>query len=154
MILASPEVYAAAYTQYRHHDGYAKRAQLFRNFPDPILVVGCGFGYLVKELQLLDKVAGGVDASEYAVANCVTPAVSRLDIVTASVSRPFSTVITEDLLPWLTDDEAVTAAKNCAAHGAIVIHLVTVQGEADYNYHSCGYWMTLTNQLTVSLEGM
>lgn len=155
MRLASQEEFAAAYTQYRHHDGYRKRAQLFRHFPDPILVVGCGFGFLVEELLYLGKSAWGIDLSDYAEDNCVTENFSKVNITgDISLLPPFATIITEDLLPWLTDKEAVIAAKNCSAHGAIVIHLVTVAGEADYNYHSCGYWMTLTNQLTISLEGM
>lgn len=155
MRLASPEEFATAYTQHRWHEGYAKRARLFASFPDPILVVGCGFGYLVEELLQLGKSAWGVDLSDYAEDNCVTENFSKVDITgDISLLPPFATIITEDLLPWLTDDEAAKAAKNCSAHGAIVIHLVTVAGEADYNYHSTAEWMTLTHQLTVSLEGM
>lgn len=155
MRLASQEEYATAYTEYRHHKGYAKRAALFRNFPEPILVVGCGFGFLVVEFEKLGKVAWGMDAAEYADENRVTDRFLPLSVLDDPAPLgQFATVITEDLLPWLTDEEAKTAANNCAQLGGIVVHLVTEQGEADYNYHSCGYWMTLTNQLAVSLEGM
>lgn len=63
-------------------------------------------------------------------------------------------MVTESMLEWLTDNEAVVCAKNCALLSPLVLHLVTEQGQADYNYHSTGYWMSLTGQLTVSLEGM
>lgn len=157
MRLASKEDFfnGSIYTSYHHHEGYAKRAALFKWFPEPILVVGCGFGFLVKEFENLGKVACGIDASAYAVENRVHRHVRQISILQAPQSEhQFDTVVTEDLLPFLTDEEAKEASKNCAKLGGIVIHMVTEQGEADLNYHSCGYWMTLTGQLTTSLEGM
>lgn len=146
------------YTDYRHHEGYAKRAKLFEHFPDPILIVGCGFGFLVDELLKLSKGAYGIDASLYATLNRVNDRVSLKSILdpvdVESLRTRFATVITEDLLPHLKDEEAKIAAMNCSKLGGIVVHMVTEQGEADLTYHSTGYWMTLTNQLTVSLEGM
>lgn len=146
------------YTKYRHHEGYAKRARLLANFPSPILVVGCGFGYLVDELRKLGIIAWGIDASDYAFQNRTSRFVVKGDILqpglTGVLGTRYGTVITEDLLPYLTDLEAYDAAEHCAQLGTIVIHLVTEQGQAQLNYHPCGYWMTLTNQLTVSLEGM
>lgn len=158
-MVATPERFNGQwYTQYRHHDGFAKRAALLANFPGPILVVGAAFGYLVDELLPYHE-AYGVDASEWAVeqagervivANILTD-VTRIQ----KHFGAFGTVVTEDLLPSLTDDEAITAATNCAQLGDIVLHLVTEHGEvAELNYHSTGYWMNLTQQLTVSLEGM
>lgn len=154
MIIASPESYALAYTSYRHHEGYAKRARLLSAFPEPIIIVGCGFGFLVVELQRLDKLAHGIDASDYCWDNRVTDNFTQHDILRGPPRLRAATVITEDLLPWLTDAEAKQAAENCAQLSPLVLHLVTEQGQAGYNYHSTGYWMSLTNQLTVSLEGM
>lgn len=145
----------ALYTHYRHHEGHAKRARLFRYFPEPILVVGCGFGFLVSELLELGKQAWGVDASPYAIENRVTKRVlygDILDLGTWTMGQ--GTVITEDLLPCLTDSEALISARNCQTLSPLVVHMVTEQGEANLNYHSTGHWMNLTNQLTVSLEGM
>lgn len=144
------------YTQYRHHEGYRKRAQLFRYFPEPLLVVGCGFGFLVQELVDLGKQAWGVDASPYAIENRITKRVFYGDILDlgAWTMGKVSTVITEDLLPFLTDDEVLIVARNCQALSPLVVHMVTERGEANLNYHTTGYWMTLTGQLTVSLEGM
>lgn len=144
------------YTRYRHHEGYAKRARLFRYFPEPMIVVGCGFGFLVQELSQLSVAAWGVDASDYAVTNRVSSRVRKADILRLDewVLGSFETLITEDLLPYLTDDEALVAARNCQAVASIVVHMVTEQGQADLNYHSCAEWMNLTNQLVVSMEGL
>lgn len=154
MRLASEQEFSTAYTNYRWHDGYAKRARLFQHFPEPVIVVGCGFGFLVVELQRLGKLAHGIDAADYCRTNRVTESFTQHDILTGPPRLHAATVITEDLLPWLTDTEAITCAENCALLAPIVVHLVTEQGQADYNYHSTGYWMSLTGQLTVSLEGM
>lgn len=157
MRLASrADFYGHIYTSYRHHEGYAKRARLFRYFPEPILVVGCGFGFLIEEFDRLKKSAWGVDASPYVIENRVHARVREGNILNLSdfnLGR-FKTLITEDLLPYLTDEEALIAARNCQALSPIVIHMVTEQGQADLNYHSTSDWMRLTNQLTVSLEGM
>jgi 2-polyprenyl-3-methyl-5-hydroxy-6-metoxy-1,4-benzoquinol methylase len=149
------------YSYYRHHKGYAKRAKLFECFPDPILVVGCGFGFLLVEFEKLGKEAWGIDASEWAIENRVTERVwsaSILDDVDIALLQSqlgaFGLVITEDLLPHLTDEEAKIAARNCSKLSSLVIHMVTVEGQADLTYHSLGQWMNLTNQLTTSLEGM
>jgi hypothetical protein len=154
MRLASPEEYAQAYTDYHHHSGYAKRARLLQYLPDPIIVVGCGFGYLILELQRLGKLAHGIDVSDYCWDHRVTDNFTQHDILRGLPRLNASTVITEDLLPWLTNAEAIICAENCAQLSPLVLHLVTESGQADYNYHSTGYWMSLTNQLTISLEGM
>jgi SAM-dependent methyltransferase len=157
MRLLTPAEQSLAYTNYRHHEGYAKRVRLFAGFPEPILVVGCGFGFLVQEFEKLGKEAWGIDASAYAFNHRVSWRVLHgdiLDNVERFTAFRFATIILEDIDPWLTDAEAVIAARNCAQLAPIVVHLVTEQGQADYNYHSTGYWMSLTAQLTVSLEGM
>ena len=157
MRLATHEdFYGGIYTNYRHHEGYTKRARLFKEYPEPILVVGCGFGFLVEEFDNLGKLAWGIDASSYAIEQSTHPRIRRFDILDLGrwVLGKFSTVTTEDLLPYLTDDEVLIVARNCQTLAPIVVHMVTEQGEANLNYHSCGYWMTLTGQLTISLEGM
>lgn len=146
------------YTDYRQHEGYAKRARLLSALPAPLLIVGCGFGFTVAELRKLGSIAWGIDASVYAFQNRTTSFMAQNDILRPNFSgilnARFGTVITEDLLPCLTDDEARIAAGNCATLGPLVVHLVTEQGQAQLNYHPAGYWMTLTQQLTISLEGM
>src|ERR1043165_5281445 len=135
------------YTHYRHHAGYAKRAQLLLGLPEPLLIVGCGFGFLVREFERLEKEVYGIDASSYAIAKRVSSNVSLADILrpeTWQFELDFATVITEDLLPCLTDDEAGLAACNCARIAPVVIHLVTEQGQVkELNYHSCVEWMRI-----------
>jgi hypothetical protein len=159
MQLATPERFNGTwYTQYRHHAGFAKRAQLLSGLPEPILIAGCAFGYLVWELEQLNKRVRGIDASEWAVDQRVSERVHLANIFDDKLElpdMPFSSVVTEDLLPSLSDAEARLAAVNCAKLAPLVIHLVTERGEApDLNYHSTSEWTQLTNQLTVSLEGM
>lgn len=149
------------YTQYPPPDEvYDKRARLFYYYPEPFLVVGCGFGGLVRAFRDLGKQAWGIDASQWAVDNKdsrVGERVFRFDILDLSdwTLGQMGTVIGEDLWPHLTDDEVLVAARNCQALAPFVINMVTERGECKHlNYHSTGYWMSLTNQLTVSLEGM
>jgi SAM-dependent methyltransferase len=148
--------HGAIYTNYRHHEGFAKRARLFKFFPEPILVVGCGFGFLVQEFENLGKLAWGIDASPYAINHKVNMRVIYGDVLRIHEWKmgEFATLITEDLLPHLTNDEALIAARNCQALSPVVIHMVTEQGQADLNYRPCAEWMSVTSQLTVSLEGM
>lgn len=167
MRLASPSDFynGPIYTYYRHHEGYAKRAELLREFPDPILVVGCGFGFLVEELLKIGKDAYGIDESLWAMAyvpDGIGRRIWRRNILDAEQVRdiplrlpPLGTVVTEDLLPCLTDEETRIAAEHCATLAPSTIHLVTEQGQAqELNYHSLSEWSKLTNQLTISLEGM
>jgi SAM-dependent methyltransferase len=159
MKLATREDYqnGPIYTRYPPPpEVYARRARLLQGFPEPILVIGCGFGGLVQALSESGQQAWGIDASPYAIENRVTERVRQADILTPSTWTlgNSSTVISEDLLPCLTDGEVLTAAWNCRLLAPIVVHMVTEHGQADLNYHSCVEWMQLTNQLTVSLEGM
>jgi hypothetical protein len=146
------------YTKYRHHKGFAKRAQLLISYPEPILIIGCGFGYLIVELELLGKVAKGLEASDWAVQNRVRNSVklgSALDVTKISLQAPFASIVTEDLLPCLTDAEVLTLATNCASFTIPVLHLVTEQGAAsELNYRPRGEWAELTGQQIMSLEGM
>lgn len=81
MITATEQVFDEAYTEYRWHEGYAKRAQLLAPLPQPIVIVGCGFGFLVAEFSKLGKNAWGVDTSDYCWANRVTERFTQHDIL-------------------------------------------------------------------------
>lgn len=148
------------YTHYPLPDEvYDKRARLFYPYPESVLVVGCGFGGLVRAFCDSGKQAWGIDAAQWAIDSRdkrVDKRVFKFNILDLSnwALGQMGTVISEDMLPHLNDNEVLVAARNCQSLGQYVIHLVTEQGQADLNYHSTGYWMSLTNQLTVSLEGM
>lgn len=163
MRLASrADFFGGIYTHYRRHEGYANRAKLFEPYPDPILVAGCGFGFLVEEFLRLGRSAWGIDAAEYCIENRENDNVWLCDITSGNdvglllaQRGSFGTVITEDLLPHLTDEEAIIAAKNCSLLGRFVIHLVTESGEhKELNYRPAGQWQLKTGQPTLSLEGM
>lgn len=149
------------YTRYPLPDEvYDKRAKLFRFYPEPILVVGCGFGGLVRAFRDLNKQAWGIDASQWAIDNRdkrVETRVFNFDILDLSnwTMGEMETLITEDLFPHLTDDEVLIAVRNCQALAPFVINMVTEYGQdKGLNYRSTGYWMNLTGQPTISLEGM
>ncbi len=57
------------YTNYRRYPFFAERAAVIHErFPTgKILVVGCGWGYLVDELLKLGRDVWGIDASSYAI---------------------------------------------------------------------------------------
>ena len=142
------------YTRYPPPDAvYVKRAQLLLSYPAPILIAGCGFGGLVKALLDSGREAWGIDASWWAVGRRVTSRVLYGDIL-QPLNQLWPTIVTEDLLPHLTDDEAKLAAGNCRLASSNVLHLVTEHGQADLNYHSIEEWMRLTDQPVISLEGM
>lgn len=155
MRLATPADFynGPIYTHYYHHHGYRKRAELLRHFPQPILIAGCGFGFLVVEFTQLGINSCGIDASPWAISQRVTNRVS-LGSILQSLSQPWPTIVTEDLLPCLNDDEAQLAATNCRRASLNVLHLVTEHGQADLNYHSLHDWALLTQQPVISLEGM
>lgn len=139
---------------------YDKRARLFRFYPEPILVVGCGFGGLVRAFRGLNKQAWGIDASQWAIENRdkrVEKRVFNFDILDLSnwTLGQMETVITEDLFPHLTDDEVLIAARHCQVLAPFVVNMVTEHGQdKGLNYRLTGYWMSLTGQPTISLEGM
>lgn len=153
----------SVYTYYHHHEGFAKRAQFLAGYPDPVLVVGCAFGFLVDELLKIGKLAYGIDAARWAINQSAEGLATRVwqgDILSANdlaflLTLPtLATVVTEDLLTYLTDLEAAEAAQNCAGLAPIVIHLVTEQGQASLNFHTLAEWETITSQPVYSLEGM
>jgi predicted TPR repeat methyltransferase len=149
------------YTNYPPPDEvYDKRARLFYYYPEPILVVGCGFGGLVRAFRDLNKQAWGIDASQWAIDNRekrVEKRVFKFDILDLSgwTLGQMGTVINQDVWPHMTEDEVLVAARNSQALAPFVINMVTEKGEdKGLTYHTTGYWMSLTGQLTVSLEGM
>lgn len=155
----------AIYSHYYHHEGFAKRAEFLASYPDPILVVGCGFGFLVDELLKLGKLAYGIDAARWAINQSEEGVAGRVwersilnssDVLSLSqLMPPLATVVTEDLLPYLSDQEAATAAAKCASlNPSHVVHLVTQQGQASLNWHSLAQWQAITSQPVYSLEGM
>lgn len=141
------------YDEYRRFPFFAERAAAVRaRYPDArrVLVVGCGYGYLVDELRR----AGvpdpwGVDASPWAVerAAAVLPGASarrvRLadatDAASLAAALPevlrrdgrFDVAVTEDVLPVLDPGEQRALLAAVRARAAAVLHVVTPGDPAD-----------------------
>lgn len=141
------------YDEYRRFPFFSERAAAVRaRYPDArrVLVVGCGYGYLVDELRRAGvPEPWGVDAAPWAVerAAAVLPGASarrvRLadatDAASLAAALPevlgrggrFDLAVTEDVLPVLdaAEQRAVLAAVRVRA--AAVLHVVTPGDPAD-----------------------
>jgi cyclopropane fatty-acyl-phospholipid synthase-like methyltransferase len=157
------------YTAYRRYPFFAERADfLTRRYPElgTVLVVGCGWGYLVDELETRGWDAWGADASAYAIARGqaelphlegrlfradVTDA-RHLDLLMRRTDPPidrFDLVVTEDLLPALDDDEIARALAALRGVGRTLVHIVTPGDDrggarhSDLNWKPIAAWRSL-----------
>lgn len=141
--------------QYRKYQFFTDRGIIFNNQwngikNNKILIAGCGWGFLIQELMEVHGFTDvwGCDASEYAV-NVAAPAnlpaqyASRvlLGNITSSAemvavanaagipgNNPrFRAILTEDVLPCLTQQEIPTALSNLRARSQSVAHIITPQ---------------------------
>ena len=140
------------YTNYRRYQFFAERAAVIHEaFPTgKILIAGCGWGFLVDELVKLGRDAFGFDASPYATARSVEvlgPTISsrvfsasvlvRAQMTSTKASIGFSgaqkvpLLVTEDLLPVLTNAEITTALTECRRIATNLLHVVTPGDPAD-----------------------
>lgn len=128
-----------------------------------VLIVGCALGLTVQELRLLGVQAWGLDVSSYAV-NAAPAAVRQyLTIGDARQSSAwnaaknlagfkgqtrFNMVITEDLLPCLSNADAVTMAQLARANSQAVFHLYEDNPATApwYNYHTPAEWKAILGQ--------
>lgn len=139
----------ALYTNYRRFPMFGWRAAWLTaryGTAGKWLVAGCGWGYLVDELVALGVDAWGIDASSYAVskaqeAGTLAPGVgNRVVLIDAtnrsqlaslrstaglSGSQRFTVIVTEDILPVLTDSEASAVAAEARRVGTNICHVLT-----------------------------
>lgn len=126
------------------------------------LVVGCGYGYLVDDLVAAGYDAWGVDASQYAISKgqSLLPGVASrlavadaldgasLDAVAKSAglhgkTPTWTLLLTEDVLPCMSDAEVATALANLRARcTSNLLHLVT-PGHADPDHDARLNWKTI-----------
>lgn len=70
-LLANQQDFEAGglYGQYKRFAWFKRRAEIIRQTygPESVLIIGCGWGYLVDELRKKGVAAWGVDLSEYAI---------------------------------------------------------------------------------------
>lgn len=161
----------ALYSNYHRYPFFADRADsLVARYgtTGKWLIGGCGWGFLVDELITRGVDAWGVDASSYcltkAVANLVSgraskilqaDITSRTSLATAktatglSGSTKFRIMVTEDVLPVLTDAEITSALTECRRIATNVFHICTPGDPADpaknpvLNWKSASAWKTL-----------
>lgn len=128
------------YSNYHRSAVFSHRAEVIRQTfsPQSVLVVGCGWGFLVDELHKKGLEAWGVDLSEYAIrkAHVEVPDVyHRIKKADGRVARQLArigpgiwdVVVTEDVLAACSNeqeaDRFVTAARSVARNH--VLHVVT-----------------------------
>lgn len=170
---------------YRRYPFFAQRAAVIhQRFPSgKVLVVGCGWGYLVDELLNLGGDAWGVDASSYAInkgkalsgVNAGTTleglavgmrsdtgsrlvsadATNRQQLASArqtaglSGSQRFEVVVTEDVLPVLSDAEVSVLVTEVRRLAVTVLHIVSPGDPSDpsklagLNWKSTSQWKQL-----------
>ncbi len=128
----------AWYSDYRRYPFYAARAAWINEVQSTgkILVAGAGFGYLVDELTALGRDVYGFDAADYCVNNSA-PHTTKADIMNrsqlASVKNTMNVtginkipcIITDDLLPCLTDAEITTALSEARRIATVLLHIIT-----------------------------
>lgn len=159
------------YDEYRRFPFFAQRAAAVRaRYPEAqrVLVVGCGYGYLVDELRRAGvSEPWGVDASPWAVerAAAVLPRAAarrvRLadatDAASLAAALPealgrggrFDAAVTEDVLPCLDPGEQRALLAAVRARAAAVLHVVTPGDPADprkapgLDWKPAGAWAAL-----------
>ena len=156
---------------YRRYPFFAERADLILNLygaGGKVLVVGCGWGFLVDELLTRGYDAWGLDGSSYAIAKAaeVLPAASAQRVLLADTTnrqqvvavraaagvvgnQRFKLIVTEDVLPVLSDAEVAVAVAECRRVATNVLHIVTPGDPTDpsklagLNWKSIETWASL-----------
>jgi cyclopropane fatty-acyl-phospholipid synthase-like methyltransferase len=172
------------YTSYRRYSFFAERREMVMGrFGNPqsagkLLVAGCGWGYLVEELLTQGYDVWGCDASAYAVAKAqeVLTAAAAARVILADClvrsqmtalrgtagltgNQRFSTAITEDMLPVLTDAEVPTVLTELRRITQLnLFHIITcsdIPSERNpaLNWKTQAEWKTLVSpDLTLNTE--
>lgn len=145
----SPGSGVFVWSGYKRYPFFAQRAAVIQQqFPSvSVLVAGCGWGYLVDELRALNMNAWGVDASPYCITKATTlwpighrtngrvllgdctiaaaMATVRTTALGGPITRRFGVVVTEDLLPVLTEVEITAALSALRTIATAMFHIVT-----------------------------
>lgn len=144
----------AWYSGYTRYPFFADRAAwVSAQTPSPnkIGVAGCGWGFLVDELVNLEREAYGFDAASYATAKAgiaVSPQIAQRVVTANALTRSQMTsfrtttvkmtgatliplVVTEDMLPCLTNAEVTTALAELRRISSKLCHIVTCARPAE-----------------------
>jgi hypothetical protein len=174
----------AMYDDYQEFPFFAQRAQYIQTtYPGvgKVGVAGCGpYAYLVKHLVALGIDAYGFDScNKVAFGETITldPSVTSRVLLTADLTNnsdvtnfrrnvanlngnaKFGLVVTEDVLPCLTDTEAQFLAGYLSSQGNNVLHIITCGQPTDahrlpsLNWKSQAEWRALLNANGGSTHG-
>lgn len=147
---AGGNLYSAGYRRYPFFtDRAASIRGRYANTSIKILVAGCGYGYLLDELTALGYTdVWGCDASAYAITKAqeVLPPALAARVIQADITvrsqvnalrsaaglsgnQRFAAVITEDVLPVLTDAEVQAALTELRRATQAMLHIITPDSE-------------------------
>lgn len=122
---------------------------------DTVLVGGCGFGYLVEELNKLEINAWGFDNSRYIHQKKRTE--STIGVYDLDLGAPnfvsmtrnktkinqFDYIITEDVMTSYADGELAPLFNNCDAIATKVVHTVCLQAFPEFNVKTLDQWRAI-----------
>lgn len=140
------------YNNYRDFPHFAQRANwLNKNLSGSIFEIGCGYGYLLHHLTLLNKENFGIDNSIYAetkVDSEVLAKFERIDIKDYSVGVPYDWCVSWNVLDCLKDDDDavnITTKINTFANNQLHIICMSKQSYIDQGYfiRDYAYWRNL-----------
>lgn len=125
-------------TAYFQEAPCVKASRLLRTLrlKDPILVVGCAYGYLVEAFNNFKVVAYGLDISEYAInqappsiagklfCGCAASVFSYIDLCELADVDKFATVLSENMLCCLDDEQLIRFHTLAQSFGKRVVHII------------------------------
>jgi hypothetical protein len=94
-----------------------------------VLVLGCAMGYSVKALRGIGCDASGLDISEFALSRAPADVRSYLhlgDVRNPAAYRWADSIIDENVLPYMSDDEAVRVCGYMRDFSNVVVHRLSV----------------------------
>jgi len=124
-----------------HFFNMANNIALLR--PRSVIDIGCAFGMLVRNLQILGMFAVGIDISPYAIRKAVTHNVKRANIVDWQPRWKFDLAVSIEVFEHIDPRYSDIALKNmCMCADDILFSSSpddTVE-ETHVNVHSLSYW--------------
>jgi len=112
------------------------------------LDVGCAYGHLVRALNVLDVSTLGMDISDYAIRNSVSPGyVSKRSILDAPILFQNDLVVCIEVVEHLMPEDADTAIEHlCMMSGQYILFSSSPDDFAEPTHHNVQpeeYWLNL-----------
>jgi hypothetical protein len=108
-----------------------------------VAVIGAALGFGVKKMIEAGLDAHGFDTSKVLARKKSHVPIDKRDILRDDIGT-YDVVVTEDVLPALSDREAITLSKACRRHAPRVVHWVSVgRGDTRLNWKTSDEWRAL-----------